>query len=208
MSRSLAATRLRIAELRFKLMGDRSLTRIEEEHLLKEIEELRSQLRGARGGSREPAAEKPDVDDLRKKGAQHAARALPSDRRRHERFDVEVPFRFTVLALPTDERLISAAHAHAKGGKRVDEFTADLAHSRDFSEGGMRFEAEVPIPEGSIVLLEVPSHGKGPKTLRMKAEIVWHRPANEGAWETAARFVGLDRVTREWLTHLRVTFDS
>ena len=204
MSRTVSAARLRIAELRNKLMNDRALSRSEEEQLLREIEELRSHLRpGRSGGSDEDGTGRTRE---RSSGPRHAARALPSDRRRHERYDVEVPFRFTVLALPPDDRLATPVRGPAASRRRVDEFTADVAQSTDVSEGGMRFEAEIPIPEESIVLLEVPTHGKGPKTLRMKAEIVWHRPAGEGRWETAARFVGLDKVTREWLTHLRVTF--
>ena len=208
MSLSNVQIRTRIAELRVRLVSERNVTQEEEEELLREIETLRNALRMSSEGVVVTAAAEPTDAVRHRTGAPvHEAMPAGSERRRAKRYEVAVPFQFTILALPDDERLITALREAPKG-KKLDDSVRDVAGSADISVSGMRFYASLPIPEGTLIMLEVPASPGSPRRVRMKGEVMWCRKAGENRWEAAVVFRGLDAVTERWLTELRATWSD
>lgn len=203
--------RNRIAELRARLMSGSRISPEEEQELLREIETLRASLRLAEGGSPSPdPAEFRETTSSRRErrsGPSHEAVPSAENRRKAERYRITVPFHFTILALPDDERLSEALDS-TPSGKHLDDRVSDTAQSADLSVGGMRLTCSLPLPEGTLILLEIPYSAASARKVRAKAEVKWSRRREGENWEVAVVFTGLDPVTERWLTELRAAWSS
>jgi len=198
--------RLRIVELRSQLISSRTLHPDEERAVLEEIESLRKKLGELDQPARrslvrqelESLAEAAGVSPKNRVHPPVHEGKLASDRRRHPRYPVTVPIRFSIAMLPTPEFLLGV-QAHRDAGS---------AKTNNISKGGLSYLTRVPVPIGSRIEMEIPtaiSQG-GKKGFTIGAEIVRREVRKDGHYEIGARFLKPQELPADWITKLRVLF--
>lgn len=202
--------RLRIVELRSRLVTSKGISSAEEETLLAEIEDLRKQLNDAPAApSSAPLGEasrrvRAQIEDLARTAGvdpgkrlfapSHEGRIAP-DRRKHPRFSVSVPVRFHIAQLPPATKL-----AGLSNGRR------ESLQTRDLSQGGLRVLAAFPVPTESRIEIEIPDPDAGvsDKPRPVGAKVVRCQQRQNGEYEIGVRFLSPDELPFSFVSRLRV----